>query len=459
MIENVGSIKVPAKKLNKQLLNYLYNVIRNAKCDQIDVYYADGNLYIGADSLDTHLVSFYKIILDEQTVSTVETVVTDEALDFGSEDFSDLIEGDVFIEGDIVPKVVGFEDAPQPNQVEVDELPDELPDEDYEEEDDEELYAFDVQPKAVVKEVKASSTVDGTGNMIYFSTLTEFIQALLIEDSTSQSVEIIIEENIVYIKGADYSFNYPKVKGLVEIEYYLDVMRNKTWEKVNVEAVQKVAKATSSTSINRPADMYVAMEKDKVYSDNLSLLICASSWRLNQRYHFTYETLPALTKLPVSGNSEDVYVSKGNGLIFLRVGELYLAWTNNDNQETENLLGQVNIESMESLVTINDKVTKRLKLFEKMIGSINVDKDKTVQFKMIENGLMSVGQDDNVIFCKCPCNKGVEMTADISAILQAMALSNSKEPTLKSDLLGKETKYLLIRGSLDILIQVEGIKR
>ena len=455
MLVHSGEIRIPVNRLNRREIAYLYSVIRNAKCDQIDIYYTNGAIYIGADSLDTHLIALYKIQLEEiaQNKVQVATTTTESLDDIFGDDLSDLMQSDEVMIDNSQGEVQGFNTpvtppaptpvvAPPPVIVPPPPMPTIVP------------------PPAPQEQepTKASSSVDGTGDVLYFCTLTEFLQSLLIEDKVTKEVIISVEGRKVNVVGGDYSFTYPAVKGYISMDYYLDAMRDKTWERVNVEAVQKVAKAISSTNTNIAADMFVTLERDRVFSDNSFLLVSASSWKLQDRYHFTYQTVPALVKLPVGAEGE-AYVSKSQGMIYLRFNEMYLAWTNEDNGQSENILELVNISAMAPVLTLKADDVKRLRLFSKMIAGMQVEVDRVVKFEMIDNGLSKVTQDENTLLCRVNCLKGIEIEVDLESLLTATGLCNTKDPVIMADVSNKESDFLLVRGGLDVLINAEKVRK
>lgn len=470
MVVNTGEIHIPVSRLNRREINYLHNVIRNAKCDQIDVYYTNGALYIGADSLDTHLIALYKITLEDTNqnkvqVSTVEETEGD-TLDIFDEDLLELAEVDEIFGGTQetpAQKVKGFDlsantQSENKKEIQPDTFSDLPP-----------SYTPPMPPNLKpptpvepsvpeVTQVTASSSVDSTGDTIYFCTLTEFLRAFLIEDKATKEIIINVEDRKVRVNGGDYLFTYPVVNGYVAMSYYLEAMRDKTWEKVNVEAVQKVAKAISSTNQDVVASMFVTLEKDRIFSDNSFLLVSAKSWKLQNRYHFTYETVPALVKLPV-GAEGNAYVSKSPGMIYLRFNEMYLAWTNEDNGQSENILEMIDMDAMIPVLTLKKEDIKKLRVFDKMITAMQVDVDRVVNFEMIGNGLAKVTQNDNVLLCRVNCLKDTVIEVDLQSLLTAVNLCNSASPVIKADVNNKESDFLVISGELDVLINVEKVKK
>lgn len=408
-IGHEGVIRFPSSALSRSDLNYFYQVIKNAKVDQVLIYQIDDTVYIIGDSMMTYLVGIMKIQLSQEERFTIEvsssTPTEDtntDSVDSFDDDFSDL--------GDI--------------DLDIDEIN---------------------------KEIKNTTTTKLTSNTVLaFCTEVTILEALMI-DEDSPEVKVLVSKDEIIVESENFQVPYPIVRFVDNFDYYLSMTSDKNWERVNHVAVNDIAKATASMTA-KSIDTFIVLEKDDIYSDNISILMSAKSWQLKDRYYFGYQTITAFNKIP--SNVKEVYIAKTGDVLLLRVNDIYLAWAQCEEKESVNIMNYFNLEKMDGIITVTQKEFRKWKSFD---GVLPVKDDHIVTIDCLEDNKLTIRQDNRMLTSYCTCKAGVHIVANLTALLKAMNVCGKQDYILKTNLVNTKLANIFIQGQINVLISVEKV--
>lgn len=398
MYLDTGVIKLDNKKLPVDVLKYLYRVYKKAHVDIIDVFYQEGmSMYIGAESLDTNMLSLYKINLNDNASSGTFQVDEEEEDDFDLSDF-DLVDEDIM---STAGNLLGTSEQP-------------------------------VETKPIIK----------------FTTLTNFLNCVTVTDSCV----VTIDKNVI-VRSSTSQFTLPLVPSTITIEKYLqmmnvDAMANK-WEKVNVEAIKTIASAVSVAK-RQESDMYVAVEKNRIYSDNKDVVFETGSWNVKGSYTFNYTTIDALKSIP---KGYSVYVAKHDGRIMLRVEDIYFGWDELVEVTSDNIMSFLDMSKFINVVSINKKEFGK---FAVMDGFTSDEMDGKLEIEVVSDATVSLRRKDNQMLIKGSGKVGSKITlCDSKAFIQLMRASDSDAPVISIDSQLRTNPVALIEGKIKILTSIE----
>ena len=189
-----------------------------------------------------------------------------------------------------------------------------------------------------------------------FMTTTNILKALSFY--SNQMIVLDVNESVTLSEGITYlTFNKPRT--FVKLGDYLNQFINISWDELNINVVNSIAKALIKTK-DTVYKQYIALKGDRIYSHNTSFLLEQKSNTVKGSYILPYIAIGILKTIP---NTAKTMISKKD--VYLNISSadrMFISWNvGKIVEETDNLMTNLNRNNFIRLLSVNksewDKVT------------------------------------------------------------------------------------------------------